>query len=214
MIPFILSSSLAHAPMHSQDPSSASLKATVSPAKTAEASYAGAVVESTGDNPSVEAHPTDDSEVVWELDQKAGSERLAKLENGWSTWKSRLVQAMPISTTLLPADHVVELSADTLMDLQSEAITISVVQEVSADTQAFTEATSTVVAKPLLGAEREVQVGAGAAEVVSVVVAEREREIAGTQDAQVVVDSANPKTSITGDIFQPLAGGMPTNSAP
>ncbi|KAK4360092.1 hypothetical protein RND71_022321 [Anisodus tanguticus] len=56
-------------------------------------------------------------QVVWELDQKVGSERLAKLENEWTAWKSHLVQAMPTITTPLPADPVAELSADTLMDL-------------------------------------------------------------------------------------------------
>ncbi|KAJ8536895.1 hypothetical protein K7X08_035296 [Anisodus acutangulus] len=191
------SSPLSHALVHSQDPSSAALKATISPAKTVEASYAwtaeasyawttedsyawaaeasyawAAIEETAGDNPSAEAHPTDDSEslqldnkirelgnqqVVWERDQKAGSERLAKLENEWTAWKICPVQAMPTITTPLPADPIAELSADTFMDLQSKAIATSVIQEVSIDTQAFTEASSTVVVEPLLGAEREVQ---------------------------------------------------------
>ncbi|KAK4366840.1 hypothetical protein RND71_014720 [Anisodus tanguticus] len=192
------SSSLAHAPVHSQDPSSAALKATVSPTKASETSDAGVAVEETaGENPSAEAHPTDDSEVPIEIipedvhlryfgsvdtasplaSPRAGSERLAKLENEWTEWKRHLVQAMSKITTPLPADHVAELSVDTIMDLQSEAIVASVVQEVSIDTQAFTEAPSTVVTEPLLGAEREVQEGEGVAEVVAVVATKREREI-------------------------------------
>ncbi|KAK4356613.1 hypothetical protein RND71_025584 [Anisodus tanguticus] len=103
-------------------------------------------------------------QVVWELDQRAGSEWLAKLENEWTEWKSRLVQAMSKITTPLPADPVAELSADTLMDLQFETIVAYVFQEVLVDTQDFTEAPSTVVAEPLMGAERVVQAGAEAAE--------------------------------------------------
>ncbi|KAK4345175.1 hypothetical protein RND71_035351 [Anisodus tanguticus] len=57
--------SLAHDPVHSHDPSSVALKATIS---LAEASDAGVAVEETaGDNPSAEAHPTDDSEVPAEI---------------------------------------------------------------------------------------------------------------------------------------------------
>ncbi|KAK4343560.1 hypothetical protein RND71_036654 [Anisodus tanguticus] len=277
------SSSLAHAPVHSQDPSSTALKATVSPVK---ASYAGAA-ETTGDNHSAEVHPTDHSEVpakiipkdvllryfgsigiasppaspvgihrerveeslargittnkeettkdshdevvaalqhfgslrqeknciqtsfykvnaerqqnvsrrndlheqlsklrslqldnkiqeldnqqvVWELDQKVACERLANLENECTAWKRRLVQAMLTITTLLPADHVAEFSANTLMDLQSEDIASSVVQEVSADTQAFNEAPSIVVVEPLLGAEKGSPEEVGANEIVVV----------------------------------------------
>ncbi|KAK4374789.1 hypothetical protein RND71_005466 [Anisodus tanguticus] len=66
--------------------------------------------------------------VVWELDQKVGSEHLAKLKNEWTAWKSRLVQEMPTITTPLPTDLIAELSADTLMDLQSEAIVASIIQ--------------------------------------------------------------------------------------
>ncbi|KAK4357415.1 hypothetical protein RND71_023025 [Anisodus tanguticus] len=81
----------------------------------------------------------DNQQTVWEMDQSAGSEWLSKLEIEWNKWKIRVVQAMPKITTLLLAHHVGELSADTLMDLQSKAIIASVVQEVSDDTQAFTE---------------------------------------------------------------------------
>ncbi|KAK4380553.1 hypothetical protein RND71_002415 [Anisodus tanguticus] len=94
-------------------------------------------------------------QVVWESGMKMGNERLAKLKDEWTEWRSRLVQAMPKITTSLPTNPVAELSADTLMDLQSEAIVASVVQEVSADTQAFTEVPSILVAEPLLGTERE-----------------------------------------------------------
>ncbi|KAK4370153.1 hypothetical protein RND71_009628 [Anisodus tanguticus] len=104
----------------------------------------------------------DSQQVVWELDHKIGNERLANLENEWIVWKSRLVQTMPTITAPSPADLVTELSADTLMDLPSEAVITSIVQEVSADTQAFTETPSTVVVESLLGVEREVHVGAEA----------------------------------------------------
>ncbi|KAK4374689.1 hypothetical protein RND71_005366 [Anisodus tanguticus] len=110
-------------------------------------------------------------QMVWKLNQKAGSEWLANLENEWNAWKSRLVQAIPTITAPSPVDHVAELSADTLMDLPSVAVISSVVQEVSANSQAFTEAPSTVVDEPSLGAEREVHVGAGVAEVVVIDVA-------------------------------------------
>ncbi|KAK4370382.1 hypothetical protein RND71_009857 [Anisodus tanguticus] len=61
------SSSLAEAP----DPSSPALKAIISPAKAAEASDSGVAVEETaGDNPSDEAHPTDDSEVLSKSSRK------------------------------------------------------------------------------------------------------------------------------------------------
>ncbi|KAK4374750.1 hypothetical protein RND71_005427 [Anisodus tanguticus] len=102
--------------------------------------------------------------VVLELDQRADSKRLAKLEDEWNVWKNHLIQAMPIITSPPPADLIAELSADTLMDLPPEAVVASVDQEVSTDTQAFTEAPSTIVVEPLLGAEREVHVGVDAVE--------------------------------------------------
>ncbi|KAK4341157.1 hypothetical protein RND71_039658 [Anisodus tanguticus] len=142
------------------------------------------------------------NEVVWELDQKVGSERLAKLENEWTVWKSHLVQAMLTITTTLPADPVAELSADTLMDLQSEAIATSVNSECrsnlgTADTQAFMEAPSTVVVEPLLGAKNEVQVGAGAAKVVAIVPAERARKIVALE----LVIRASNKVVYTGQFY-------------
>ncbi|KAK4374727.1 hypothetical protein RND71_005404 [Anisodus tanguticus] len=144
-----------------------------------------AVEEMAGDNPPTEANPTNDLEVpvVWELDHKAGSERLAQLENEWTVWKNRLAQATPtlparsfevasegtyssVMATLLSVYPVAQLSVDILMDLQSEGITASVTQDVlptaeqqpedilAADTQVFSEIPSVVVAEPLLDAER------------------------------------------------------------
>ncbi|KAJ8534946.1 hypothetical protein K7X08_016674 [Anisodus acutangulus] len=89
----------------------------------------------------------DNQHVVWELDQKAGSERLDQLENEWTVWKNRLSQAMPtlptnfsevasegtyssVIDTPLSVDLVAQLSADILIDLQSKGIAASVTQEV------------------------------------------------------------------------------------
>ncbi|KAK4348241.1 hypothetical protein RND71_034580 [Anisodus tanguticus] len=123
--------------------------------------------------------------VAWELDQKVGSERLAQLENEWTACKNRLDQATPtlpasffevvsegtyssVMTTPFPVDPVAQLSADILIDLQSETIASSVTQEVLSEfeqqpddtlavgTQAFTETPSVVVDEPLLDAERRV----------------------------------------------------------
>ncbi|KAJ8541834.1 hypothetical protein K7X08_002650 [Anisodus acutangulus] len=222
------------------------------------------VQETTGDNHSAEAHPTDDLEVSAEIIPKdvllryfgfvevasppaspigihreRVDESLAKgiptNKKEFHALKASLLQLSKKTTdspVLATTYNDITLALSDLFSLHrmakdshDEAVTAlqhlgSLRQEknrnqtsfndVSADTQAFTKAPSTVVAEPLLGAEREVQ--AGAVEVVAVVVAKTEREIAGTQDAQAAVDSADPETSVTVDILQPLAGRMPTNS--
>ncbi|KAJ8541706.1 hypothetical protein K7X08_002522 [Anisodus acutangulus] len=143
--------------------------------------------------------------VVWELDQKAGSERLAQLENDWTAWKNILAQATPtlsaslstvvsdgtyfsVMTTLLPIDFVTQLSADILMDLQSKDIAASVPQE---------------------GFPREV----GADGVVVIGAAEDGKETVATTDDQAAVDSANPEISVTGNVAQPPASEMSANLA-
>ncbi|KAK4370135.1 hypothetical protein RND71_009610 [Anisodus tanguticus] len=98
-------------------------------------------------------HELGTQQVVWELDQKEGSKRLAQLENEWTVWKNRLAQATPT----LPA-------TDILIDLQFEAIAASVTQ--------------VVVAEPLLDAEKGFPEEVGANEVVVVGAAKDEREIA------------------------------------
>ncbi|KAJ8568909.1 hypothetical protein K7X08_032606 [Anisodus acutangulus] len=96
-----------------------------------------------------------------------------------------------------------ELSADILMDLQYEAIAAFVVQEVSTYTLTFTEAPSTVVAEPLLGAEKGSPEEIETDEVIAVG--------AAIQGDKAVVDSAIPETHVTDDIAQPLVGYMSTN---
>ncbi|KAK4341021.1 hypothetical protein RND71_039522 [Anisodus tanguticus] len=111
-------------------------------------------VETAGDNPSAETHPTNDSKVP---------------------------------TEIIPEDVLLRYfgSVD-IASLLASPIGIHR-DRVSADTQAFTEASSAVVVEPLLGAEREVLAGAGADEVVAIVAAEREREIAGNyEDIELV----------------------------
>ncbi|KAK4364317.1 hypothetical protein RND71_015675 [Anisodus tanguticus] len=85
-------------------------------------------------------------QVVWELDQKVGSEWLAQLENEWTVWKNRLTRATPT----LPASVAASVTQEVIPAAEQQPKDI-----LAADIQTFSEIPSMVVAETLLDVERE-----------------------------------------------------------